>query len=71
MAALDAERATAIWRGRSDYALHAYTTRPHNLQIVSPALAEYLVEHFLIWGDTPRWQDRLAILRAHRLRRLE
>jgi 5,10-methylenetetrahydromethanopterin reductase len=52
-----------MWE-KYDYAFHADTTRPRNLQIVSPALAEYLVEHFVIWGDTPRWQDRLAFLRA-------
>jgi hypothetical protein len=29
------------------------------------ALHAYLVEHFVIWGDTPRWQDGLTFLRAH------
>lgn len=53
-----------MWE-KYDYAFHADTTRPRNLQTVSPALAEYLVEHFVIWGDTSRWHDRLAFLRAH------
>jgi 5,10-methylenetetrahydromethanopterin reductase len=53
-----------MWE-RYDYAFHADNTRPRNVQIVSPTLAEYLVEHFVIWGDTPRWRDRLAFLRTH------
>jgi 5,10-methylenetetrahydromethanopterin reductase len=52
-----------LWR-RYDYAFHADTARPRNLQIVSPALAEYLVEHFVIWGDADRWRDKLGSLRT-------
>jgi len=52
----------AMWQ-RYDYAYHADTTRPLNLEIVSPALAEFLVEHFVIWGDAPRWRTKLDQLR--------
>ena len=45
----------AMWK-RYDYAYHAISTRPENLEVVSPALAEFLVEHFVIWGDAPRWR---------------
>jgi 5,10-methylenetetrahydromethanopterin reductase len=53
----------AMWK-RYDYAYHADTTRPQNLEVVSPALAEYLVEHFVIWGDAPRWRSKLGLLRG-------
>jgi 5,10-methylenetetrahydromethanopterin reductase len=54
----------AMWR-RYDYAYHADSTRPLNVEIVSPALAEFLVEHFVIWGDAPRWRSKLDMLRGH------
>ena len=53
-----------MWQ-RYDYAYHADSTRPLNLEIVSPALAEFLVEHFVIWGDAPRWRTKLDLLRGH------
>jgi 5,10-methylenetetrahydromethanopterin reductase len=54
----------AMWK-RYDYAYHADSTRPQNLEIVSPALAEFLVEHFVIWGDASRWRSKLDLLRKH------
>lgn len=54
----------AMWQ-RYDYAYHADATRPLNLETVSPALAEFLVEHFVIWGDAPRWRAKLDLLRSH------
>jgi 5,10-methylenetetrahydromethanopterin reductase len=53
----------AMWK-RYDYAYHADSTRPQNLEVVSQALAEYLVEHFVIWGDAPRWRSKLGLLRG-------
>ena len=53
-----------MWQ-RYDYAYHADATRPLNLEVVSPALAEFLVEHFVIWGDAPRWRAKLDLLRSH------
>jgi 5,10-methylenetetrahydromethanopterin reductase len=53
-----------MWR-RYDYAYHADTTRPLNVDIVSPALAEFLVEHFVIWGDAARWCSKLDLLRSY------
>ena len=53
-----------MWQ-RYDYAYHADATRPLNLEIVSPALAEFLVEHFVIWGDAPRWRSKLDLLRSY------
>ena len=53
-----------LWE-RYDYAFHADNTRPQNTDLVSPRLAEYLVEHFVIWGDAVRWRSRLALLQAH------
>jgi 5,10-methylenetetrahydromethanopterin reductase len=54
----------AMWQ-RYDYAYHADATRPLNLGIVSSALAEFLVEHFVIWGDAPRWRSKFDLLRSH------
>jgi 5,10-methylenetetrahydromethanopterin reductase len=54
----------AMWQ-RYDYAYHADSTRPLNADIVSPALAEFLVEHFVIWGDASRWRSKLDMLRGH------
>jgi 5,10-methylenetetrahydromethanopterin reductase len=54
----------AMWK-RYDYAYHADSTRPQNVEVVSPALAEFLVEHFVIWGDAPRWRSKLDLLRSH------
>lgn len=54
----------AMWQ-RYDYAYHADTTRPLNADIVSPALAEFLVEHFVVWGDVPRWRSKLDLLRGY------
>jgi alkanesulfonate monooxygenase SsuD/methylene tetrahydromethanopterin reductase-like flavin-dependent oxidoreductase (luciferase family) len=47
-----------MWE-RYDYAFHADTKRPHNVEIVTPALSEYLIEHFCIWGPAERWRERL------------
>jgi alkanesulfonate monooxygenase SsuD/methylene tetrahydromethanopterin reductase-like flavin-dependent oxidoreductase (luciferase family) len=52
-----------MWQ-RYDYAFHADTTRPRNLEVVSRPLAEYLVENFVIWGDERRWAQRLDELAA-------
>lgn len=52
-----------MWR-RYDYAHHADNTRPENVRRISPALAAYLVEHFVIWGDERRWAAKLDLLRA-------
>jgi alkanesulfonate monooxygenase SsuD/methylene tetrahydromethanopterin reductase-like flavin-dependent oxidoreductase (luciferase family) len=54
----------AMWK-RYDYAYHADSTRPQNLEVVSPALAEFLVEHFVIWGDAARWRSKLDLLRGY------
>ena len=54
----------AMWQ-RYDYAYHADSTRPLNADIVSPALAEFLVEHFVIWGDASRWRSKLDLVRGH------
>jgi 5,10-methylenetetrahydromethanopterin reductase len=54
----------AMWK-RYDYAYHADSTRPQNLRVVSPALAEFLVENFVIWGDASRWRSKLDLLRSH------
>jgi 5,10-methylenetetrahydromethanopterin reductase len=54
----------AMWKSY-DYAYHADASRPLNLEIVSAALAEFLVEHFVIWGDTSRWRAKLDLLRSH------
>lgn len=51
-----------MWR-RYDYGFHADTTRPHNVQVVSDRLAEYLIEHFCIWGSEERWAERLKSIR--------
>jgi 5,10-methylenetetrahydromethanopterin reductase len=53
-----------MWR-RYDYAYHADSTRPLNIEVVSPALAEYVIEHFVIWGDVSRWRSKLNELRGH------
>lgn len=53
----------SMWQ-RYDYAFHADTTRPRNMEVVSRALAEYLVENFVIWGDERRWAGRLESLAA-------
>jgi len=53
-----------MWK-RYDYAYHADTTRPQNLQVVSPDLAEFLVEHFVVWGDASQWRSKLGLLRDH------
>jgi 5,10-methylenetetrahydromethanopterin reductase len=54
----------AMWK-RYDYAYHADSTRPQNLEVVSPALAEFLVEHFVIWGDAARWRSKLGSLHGY------
>ena len=54
----------AMWE-RYDYAYHADLSRPANVEIVSPALAEFLVEHFVIWGDAARWRAKLDLLRSY------
>jgi alkanesulfonate monooxygenase SsuD/methylene tetrahydromethanopterin reductase-like flavin-dependent oxidoreductase (luciferase family) len=47
-----------MWE-RYDYAFHADSKRPQNVEIVTPALSEYLIEHFCIWGSAERWRERL------------
>jgi len=50
-----------MWE-RYDYAFHADSKRPQNVEIVTPALSEYLIEHFCIWGPSDRWRERLSWL---------
>lgn len=50
-----------MWR-RYDYSFHADTTRPRNLDVVSPALEEYLLDHFCVWGDGDRWATTIGEL---------
>lgn len=47
-----------MWR-RYDYSFHADATRPRNLEVVTPRLADYLLEHFCVWGNADRWRRRL------------
>jgi 5,10-methylenetetrahydromethanopterin reductase len=51
-----------LWRAY-DYAFHADNTRPQNTGLMSEELADYLVDHFVIWGDAAAWRRRLADLR--------
>jgi len=53
-----------LWR-RYDYAFHADNARPRNMDLVSPELARYLVERFVVWGDAARWRSQLRLIRAH------
>jgi 5,10-methylenetetrahydromethanopterin reductase len=50
-----------MWR-QYDYAFHADTTRPRNLELVSEHLADYLTDTTCIWGDEARWAERLDTL---------
>lgn len=52
-----------MWR-RYDYAFHADNSRPANLDVVTPALADYLIDHLCVWGDEDRWRARLDRLEA-------
>jgi 5,10-methylenetetrahydromethanopterin reductase len=47
-----------MWE-RYDYAFHADSKRPQNVEIVTPALSHYLIEHFCIWGSAERWRERV------------
>ena len=53
-----------MWQ-RYDYGFHADNSRPKNTQGVSRALAEYVVENFVVWGGETRWAERLNSLAAH------
>lgn len=48
---------------RYDYGAHADARRPADLA-VSPALAEYLVDRFVIWGSEERWSQVVDELTA-------
>lgn len=50
-----------MWE-RYDYAFHADSKRPQNVEIVTPALSEYLIEHFCVWGSPERWAERISWL---------
>lgn len=50
-----------MWE-RYDYAFHADNSRPQNVEIVTPGLSEYLIEHFCVWGDADRWRGRIEWL---------
>lgn len=50
-----------LWRSY-DYRYHADSARPVNAQLVSGELAEYLVDHFVLWGDDDAWRSRLEEL---------
>jgi len=50
-----------MWK-RYDYAFHADSNRPHNLELISSQLAEHLVHNFVIWGDENHWRVQLEIL---------
>lgn len=52
-----------LWR-EYDYAFHADSRRARNVELLSPGLAEYLVESFCVWGDLARWRGRLEGLAA-------
>ncbi|MGD9985575.1 LLM class flavin-dependent oxidoreductase [Pseudonocardia sp.] len=52
-----------MWR-RYDYAFHADNTRPANLDVVTPALSDHLIDHMCVWGDEDRWRARLDLLES-------
>jgi 5,10-methylenetetrahydromethanopterin reductase len=52
-----------MWR-RYDYAFHADNSRPANVEIVTPALSDYLIDHMCVWGDEDRWRARLDWLES-------
>jgi 5,10-methylenetetrahydromethanopterin reductase len=52
-----------MWR-RYDYAFHADNSRPANLEVVTPALSDYLIDHMCVWGDEDRWDARLEWLES-------
>jgi hypothetical protein len=52
-----------MWR-RYDYAFHADNSRPANLEVVTPALSDYLIDHMCVWGDEDRWSARLEWLES-------
>lgn len=47
-----------LWR-EYDYAFHADSRRPRNLDLITPELGAYLVDNFAVWGDEARWRERL------------
>ncbi len=51
----------SMWQ-RYDYAFHADSRRPRNLEIISHQLAEHLVQNFVVWGDEVRWHMQLEAL---------
>lgn len=52
-----------LWR-EYDYAFHADSRRPRNLDLISPDLGAYLVDRFAVWGDDSRWRQRMDALAA-------
>lgn len=55
--------AVRAMRAGYDYGAHADAQRPLNVAVATPALAEYLVDRMVLWGDDRRWErvlDRLA-----------
>lgn len=52
-----------MWR-RYDYAFHADNSRPANVEVVTPALSDYLIDHTCVWGDEDRWRARLDLLES-------
>lgn len=53
-----------MWQ-RYDYAFHADSSRPRNLELVTDRLADHLVRNFVIWGDEDQWRAQLETLAAH------
>jgi alkanesulfonate monooxygenase SsuD/methylene tetrahydromethanopterin reductase-like flavin-dependent oxidoreductase (luciferase family) len=45
-----------------DYAFHADSSRPRNVEVVSPRLADYLIDTLCVWGDEERWSHTLSEL---------
>ena len=44
---------------RYDYGAHADAEREGNMHAASPALARYLVDRFVIWGNAQQWSSAL------------
>jgi alkanesulfonate monooxygenase SsuD/methylene tetrahydromethanopterin reductase-like flavin-dependent oxidoreductase (luciferase family) len=45
-----------------DYAFHADSSRPRNVEVVSRRLADFLIDTLCIWGSEERWTQALSSL---------
>ncbi len=45
-----------------DYAFHADSSRPRNVEVVSPRLADFLIDTLCVWGSEERWARTLSAL---------